>query len=191
MALRQLSVEEGVEAIAEGKLIAYPTEGVFGLGCDPLNLSAVQALLKIKDRDVAKGLILVAAHEKQLYPLTYPDHECWPEASSSWPGPVTWLVPARPSVPQWLRGNSTKLAVRVSAHPVCSSLCERWGGPIVSTSANPAGRSPAMTSEEVGEYFPQGLAGVVAGELGGLDQPTAIRDLETGGWIREGGNEHR
>jgi len=175
-----------VGMLRAGGIIAYPTEAVFGLGCDPLNPVAVLRLLAIKRRPVAKGLILIAADLGQLEPFIEPlDPAAQAKLAATWPGPVTWLAPAR-LAPVWLRGDHDTLAVRVTAHPVAAALCRRWGGPLVSTSANIGGRPSARTGLAVRRRLGQWVDQVAPGAVGGAGRPTEIRDLATGRVIRAG-----
>lgn len=170
--------------VASGGIIAYPTEAVFGLGCDPFDAAAVWRLLALKRRPVAKGLIVIAAEIEQLQRLVHlggPELNEGPAAS--WPGPVTWILPARPDVPEWLRGAHSGLAVRVTAHPAARALCAR-AGPLVSTSANPAGRPPARTAMKVRAYFGRAVDYIVPGEVDQSAQPTEIRDACSGRVVR-------
>ncbi len=171
--------------LARGGVIAHPTEAVYGLACDPLNAGAVLRLLDLKQRPVEKGLILVASDMAQLRPFLAPLSDALlARVSASWPGPVTWLLPAREETPSWLRGTHASLAVRVSAHPLTRELCAAFGGALVSTSANPAGRPPARTALRVRRYFDARLDAILAGALGGQARPTEIRDAATGALIR-------
>lgn len=177
MKIQDEQIQRAVKALKTGGIIAYPTEAVFGLGCDPRNEVALKHLLQLKGRDVEKGLILIAASYEQLKPyLSTLDKETEEELLASWPGPVTWLVPANKTVSTTLRGKHTTLAVRVTDHPLVQQLCNAFGGAIVSTSANTAGMQPARTIEEVKHYFKDDLDIIVKGETGGLTKPTEIRD---------------
>jgi L-threonylcarbamoyladenylate synthase len=170
-----------VSALRAGGVIAYPTEAVWGVGCDPFCEEAVYQLLEIKNRDWRKGVILVAADMAQLKPyLSGLDEKYLQTLMASWPGPNTWLVPNNGTAPDWITGGRDTLAVRVSAHPVVSELCKKFGGALVSTSANPAGKLPARSLFDVRRYFGQQLDAVVPGALGGLQNPTQIRDVITG-----------
>ena len=166
-------------------MVACPTEAVWGLSCDPFNEMAVTRLLHLKRREMAKGLILVAGEESQLewllggLPLAQRAR-----LSLSWPGPTTWLVPHRHRVPHWICGDHDTVAVRVSAHPLVRALCHVWGGPLVSSSANPAGSRPATQSFQVRRYFGAGLDCIVSGAVGGASRPSAIKDLLTDEIIR-------
>lgn len=168
------------DILRAGGVIAYPTEGVWGLGCDPHNADAVGRLLDLKRRDPAKGLILVAAAIEQFAPyLEGLDVAALERLRSTWPGPVTWLVPDNGFAPAWITGRHHSLALRVSAHSQIGALCRAFGGPIVSTSANPGGRPAATTALRVRRYFPAQLDYVLCGALGGRRGPSAIRDLMT------------
>lgn len=169
-----------------GGLVAYPTEAVWGLGCDPLNPEAVFDLLAVKRRRPDKGLILIAADYSQLLPYVAPTPDVEARVRATWPGPVTWLLPARPEVPEWLRGRHTGLAVRVTAHPRAAALCAAFGGAIVSTSANLSGRPPACSRLAVQRQFGAKLDYILPGALGGRRAPTEIRDAATGRVIRPG-----
>ena len=171
--------------LKNGGIIAYPTEAVFGLGCDPLNEQAVKKILQLKHRDVKKGLIIVGATWEQLKPFTQsipPDR--LQTVLSTWPGPITWVFPASRKAPRWITGHHSTLAIRVSAHPVVHTLCEAWNGPLVSTSANPESLPPARTEQQVKEYFSQGLDAIVPGHVGLQQNPTEIRDALTGKILR-------
>jgi L-threonylcarbamoyladenylate synthase len=171
--------------LSRGGVIAYPTEAVYGLGCDPSNETAVRRLLAIKGRPSSKGLILIASDFAQLQPLLQPlDDSQFSRLQATWPGPVTWLVPVRPSVPAWLCGHHSTLAVRVTAHPVAAALCRVWGRALVSTSANLAGRRPALTALAVRRQLGSQLDYILPGAVGGAKRPTEIRDLMSGCIIR-------
>lgn len=171
--------------LRRGGVVAYPTEAVYGLGCDPHNGQAVARILELKQRPVDKGLILVAAEFCQFEALleTLPGART-AAALASWPGPYTWLWPALPTVPRWLRGHHDNIAVRVSAHPVVRELCLGFGGPLVSTSANQSGCPPARAATEVRAQFGNGVDFIVPGNVGSRSQPTEIRDLLTGAVLR-------
>lgn len=178
-----VSIHEAFEIIREGGVVAAPTEAVYGLSCDPWNETAVRTLLDLKRRDVAQGLILVAGGLYQFTSLVEQlSRERQQTLLASWPGPVTWLVPANGHVPAWIRGAHSTVALRVTAHPVMAELCRVVGKPLVSTSANPSGESPARDPAMLAKYFP-GLP-IVEGELGGAQRPSEIRDLESGNILR-------
>ncbi|HID45602.1 MAG TPA: tRNA threonylcarbamoyladenosine biosynthesis protein RimN [Chromatiaceae bacterium] len=167
-----------------GGVVAYPTEAIYGLGCDPLNRRAVARLLDIKQRPLSKGLILVAAGFEQLVPFIEPlPEERMQAVLESWPGPNTWLLPAANTTPRWLTGGRDNIAVRVTAHSLAADLCRAFGGAIVSTSANRSGYAPAKTALEVRLRCP-GTDIVLHGSTGDNTQPTTIRNALTGEVIR-------
>lgn len=172
--------------LQQGGVIAYPTEAVWGLGCDPWNQSAVERILVLKKRPIEKGMILVASSIQQVRFLLdlLPDN-LQREAESHWPGPVTCLLPdINQQIPEWVRGDHSTIAVRVSDHPVVRALCTAAGTPLVSTSCNPAGQEPARNATQVHHYFDDQLDWIVPGELGGNSKPSRIIDIVTGHQLR-------
>ncbi|HDX8366394.1 Sua5/YciO/YrdC/YwlC family protein [Aeromonas dhakensis] len=179
--------ELAVAALQHDGVIAYATEAVFGLGCDPDSEAAVQRLLAIKQRPVEKGLILIAADLAQLQDyidLEQLTSEQLARVEASWPGPFTWIMPARPDTPAWLTGQFDTLAVRVTAHPQVQALCRAFGKPLVSTSANLTGEEPARRLADIGELLASQLAYILPGEVGGQTNPSEIKDARTGAVIR-------
>ena len=177
-------LKRATEAVENGGVIAYPTEAVMGLGCSPWNKAAVVRILRLKRRRPGKGLIVVASSPAQLSNLVDFSKAAAQEALwASWPGPFTWIVPAGPAAPRWLRGRGAGLAVRVSAHPIVRQLCEA-AGPLISTSANPSGCPPARTRPQVRAYFGKRLDDYVPGPLGEETRPSQIRDALTGQTLR-------
>jgi L-threonylcarbamoyladenylate synthase len=179
------AIKQAVELLRKGGVIAYPTETVYGLGCDPENEAAVTRLLELKQRTPDKGLILIGASSDQFKQYISPDtFKKYPHVIASWPGPNTWLVPCKSSTPYWLCGQFDTLAVRVIDHPVATPLCKQFDGPIVSTSANIAGQNPAMDAEAVREQFPSELDLILEGETGKTGVASTIRDARTQQQIR-------
>jgi L-threonylcarbamoyladenylate synthase len=184
---RNPRVARAARIMQGGGVVAYPTEAVWGLGCDPGNSRAVSRLLAIKDRSPAKGLILLAANMEQLEPLLSElDDLQRQRLRRTWPGPTTWLIPHHDRVPSWISGRFPSVAVRVTDHPIAAGLSLAFGGPIVSTSANPQGREPARSPLRLRQYFSAELDDIVPGPLGGRTQPSEIRDLLTGEVLRAG-----
>ncbi len=180
-----LTVEEAAQCLRDGKVIACPTESVFGLGCDPGTETAVRQLLSLKGRSATAGLILIADCFERFETYTAPVSQALRlRAESSWPGPVTWLFPRADGVPDWLAGKHDTIALRLTAHPVCRALCATFEGAMVSSSANPSSAEPARSAGRVEEYFGPFLGGIVEGALGGNENPSEIRDLATGAVIR-------
>ena len=176
-----------MECLKRAEVIAYPTEAVYGLGCDPLSETAVRDILRLKDRPEEAGLILIADRFDRFRSFVGAlDKALLDRALGTWPGPVTWLFPRAPDVPDWLAGSHATVALRVSAHPVCRALCAAFGSALVSTSANPRSDPPARSAAQVAKYFGDALGGIVEGELGSDPRPSEIRDLASGRVIRAG-----
>ena len=180
-------IREAVRRIAAGGIIAYPTETLYGLGCDPFNGPAVLRLLALKRRAVEQGLILIASHFWQVESLMAP----LPTATRQhvmYPGrqPVTWVLPCRAEVPYWMRGSHHSLAIRITTHPLAACLCDRWGGPLVSTSANIHGQRPATSPLSVRKAFRDELDYVLHDPAVATNRPSEIRDGITGAILRPG-----
>jgi L-threonylcarbamoyladenylate synthase len=177
-------IREAVRRIAAGGIIAYPTDTVYGLGCDPFNGAAVLRLLDLKQRNIDHGVILIACNLAQLESLLLPlAPAIRKRISARQSAPVTWTLPCPAEIPVWLRGRHTTLAVRITGHPVASALCERWNGPLVSTSANIHGHPPATSALDIYNIFNGALDYVLHGECGSGHAST-IRDGITGKVLR-------
>ncbi|MFV0477024.1 MAG: L-threonylcarbamoyladenylate synthase [Parahaliea sp.] len=173
-----LRLQQALYALQAGGVIACPTEAVWGLSCDPDNATAVRHLLELKQRPLSKGLILIASDIRQINALlTGLSQAQLSKLNLSWPGATTWLLPHRDQIPAWIHGGRATVAVRVTAHPVMTALCRAWGGPLVSTSANPGGCQAARTRFQVQRYFGGALDAIVPGVTGGANRPSMIRDL--------------
>lgn len=186
--MAQLTVAQICEHLVNGEVIAYPTEAVFGLGCDPDCESAILQVLKLKQRPIEKGLILIADNFSQLVPYVDENKittEQKAKMFASWPGAVTWVLPKNVNALYCLTGKFDSIAVRVTDHPLVKQLCQQFGKPLVSTSANLSGLAPCRTVSEVeqqfGYHFP-----VLMGETGKRINPSEIRDIQTGNIIRQG-----
>lgn len=182
-------LRQAARVLHHAGIIAYPTEAVYGLGCDPLNAAAVLRLLALKKRPMEKGLILIASDFQQLAPFVRtPDADMMRRINATWPGPITWLLPAKAETPAWLRGTHDSLAVRVTAHPQAAALCRAFGGALVSTSANPAGQPPARQPLRIRHYFNHYSNGpldyILHGAVYSHTKPTEIRDALSGKIIR-------
>ena len=171
--------------LRRGGVVAYPTEAVYGLGCLPENAAGVERILRLKKRDPGMGFILVAADFEQLAayiaPLSSADLK---KLHKSWPGPITWIVPATDNVPKWLTGGRNTIAVRVSAAPPVVSLCDACESALVSTSANISGRPATRTALATRKQFGLDIDFIVPGRVGSDPAPTEIRDLATGSTVR-------
>jgi len=179
----QKDIKQAVKILQEGGIIAYPTEGVFGLGCDPFNQTAVMRLLKIKQRDVTKGLILIAASWDQVTDLIKLTNIDLPKLDPK--NPITWVFPATKKPPMWVRGDFKSIAIRITTHPLAKKLCQKFGGPIISTSANLAGQNPIQNTKQAQEQFAAIIDFILPGEVGDLNKPSQICDIKTSQLIRK------
>lgn len=184
------SVAEAAQILRQGKVLAYPTEAVWGLGCDPMNEQAFLEILRLKQRPIEKGVILLAGQISQVEHLLknlapqirQQVIETWTHRTQT-ERATTWLLPADESIPQWIKGDHPQVAVRVTTHPLCTALCNAFNGFIVSTSANPAGLEPAHSLQDANRYFAAQL-NYLNGDLGLSQQPSRILDAITGEVIR-------
>lgn len=184
-----LNLSHALNALKNQGVIAYPTESVFGLGCDPDCKLAIENLLKIKSRPAHKGLILIAANIEQLQ--DYADFSSLntqqlAAIKKTWPGPVTWVISAKNSLCDLVSGDFTSVAVRVSAHPVVQQLCLQFAKPIISTSANLAGCTPCTNAQQVVAMFANQplLENIIDAPVSGLSAPSQIFDAISGRRLR-------
>ena len=182
-----LPFQLAVEVLEAGGVVAYPTEGVYGLGCDPFDPFAVERILTIKERHKKAGLIVIGHDFAQLEPLLAPlPPTVADRLQNSWPGGVTWVVPAAPSVPDWITGGRDTIAVRVPGLALARELCSAAGMPIVSTSANRRGHPALRSALMVRRHLRQQVDSIVTGATGANSGPSEIRDALPGKVLRAG-----
>lgn len=174
-------LRQAASILHAGGIIAYPTETVFGLGCDPLNPDGIVRLLALKQRPLEKGLILIGARLEHLRPyIDISDDKLLQKLQTPTPHPTTWVVPARKHTPSWLTGQHDSIAVRITSNPIAAEICNRFNGAIVSTSANPAGLPPARSALNVKRYFDDKLDYLLHAVIKPDTKPSEIRDLISG-----------
>lgn len=175
-----------IKMLHHGNVIAYPTESMFGLGCDPNNKEAVKKLLFLKKRSIEKGFILVASNFNQVK-MYINENNLSKEQKKKiffyWPGPFTFLLPAKHNVPYWLTGKFNTIAVRISAHMGIIKLCNTFGKAIISTSANISNMNPCMTPEEIFRCFGKDFP-LLSGKIGNKKNPSRIINIINGKIIR-------
>jgi L-threonylcarbamoyladenylate synthase len=180
-------LDQAADALRAGGVLAYPTEAVFGLGCDPHDRAAFERIFALKQRPATQGVLLIAADfadVERYVDLTKVPTDVLAQVRASWPGPFTWVFPRSAEVPPWVAGAHPGIALRISAHVPAVALCRAFGGALVSTSANPHGKPPARDLATLDAYFGDALDGAIDAPLGGAAQPTTIRDALTGAIIR-------
>lgn len=179
-----LAIKRAADILLGGGVIAYPTEGVFGLGCMPDDPEAIARLLAIKARDPAKGLILitsspdllvdyVAAGVVERLPNPDPAH------------PITWVAAAGPATTPLVRGAHAGIAVRISTNPVARQICDAVQSPIISTSANLSGRPVVRNRMQLVRQFRCRVDFIVPGDCGPASGPSEIRTLDEGRVLRQ------
>ncbi|HJR11155.1 MAG TPA: Sua5/YciO/YrdC/YwlC family protein [Rhodanobacteraceae bacterium] len=178
-------VEAAAALLRAGGVLAYPTEGVYGLGCDPDNREAFEKIFAMKRRAPEQGVLLIAADFEQVRAWVGDASEtALDRARAAWPGAHTFIFPRSPRVPEWVAGMHAGIALRVTAHAPSAALCCAFGGPIVSTSANRHGEPPARSAADIHAIFGDEPDGILDAPLGGLDKPTPITDAVSGATIR-------
>jgi L-threonylcarbamoyladenylate synthase len=180
-------IRQAARWVTAGGVVAYPTEAVFGLGCDPLDEHAVKKVFALKQRPQEKGMILISDEVERLLPfIRLPDGAAMGRVLASWPGPVSWVFQASPLAPDWLLGNRDSVAVRVTSHPLAAALCRACGMALVSTSANRSGHQPARSIFRLRVQFGERLDYLLCGATGGAIRPSRIQDARTGEVLRSG-----
>lgn len=183
---QRAALHRAAAAIRAGGVVAYPTEAVYGLGCDPGNAQAVRRICELKQRSPRAGFILLAADLEQLPGWIDPDETELRALLSDTPVPTTWIVQAGPLAADWITGGRTTVAVRLSRHPLASGLARETGGPVVSTSANRRGRPPARSALAVRRAFGGAVDLVLGSAAGQWPRPSEIRLAATGERLRAG-----
>lgn len=148
------SIDLAVQCLQQGQIVAFPTETYYGLGVDPQNKSAVQALFNLKKRPVNKPLLLLVQDRAQLSGLVSAiPPELEPLMEKYWPGALTLIFPAHPSLNTIITAGTHTVGLRISPNKVAEKLVRRFAGAITATSANISGMSPAVTAQQVVDMF--------------------------------------
>ena len=174
------NIAQAAEVICTGGILLHPTEAVWGLGCDPMNEAAVKRLCAMKQRAIAKGVIVLVSDIQlcQQWSLPLTDTQ-WARIQESWPGHVTWCFPASDQVPLWIRGQHDTVALRQTAHPLLQQLLSQCGGMMVSTSANIAGESPPRQQQACYQLPFFADCELMHGDCLGAAGPSSIMHAET------------
>ncbi|MDH5433106.1 MAG: L-threonylcarbamoyladenylate synthase [Gammaproteobacteria bacterium] len=183
--IEQSQIEKAILTLAQGGVIAYPTESVYGLGCDPANQQALSKILQIKNRQPDKGLIILVSDilqaENYIQPLSDSQLE---KITQTFERATTWLLPAKLGISEILTGGSDRIAVRITQHPVARSLCELSQSALVSTSCNLSGEKELINANQVRNSMGDVLDMIVDADVGG-QPPSRIIDLQSGKILRE------
>lgn len=175
----EFALRHAIHCIRNGGIIVYPTDTVYGIGCDPLRADAVDQINAIKGRDAGKGLILIASRIEQLDKLIdVPDQNDRATLVGE-AEPTSWVVPASIDAPGWITGDHHSIAVRISSQPEVVRLCDQLGHALVSTSANPSGQKPATTALQLHRYFDARVCSFVISSHPFTGRSSKIRDLKS------------
>ena len=177
-------LRQAIKITRAGGIIAYPTEAVFGLGCDPLDIDAVKQICSMKQRSIDKGLILIVSSIDQATPYTSASNAQLKKLLSKTRKPTTWIFPASHHCPLWISGKHDSVAIRLTQHPVASQLCTYAGHALVSTSANISHRLPLRKAREIQRIFGSSVNMILHDEIGDQSQPSEIRDSCSGKKLR-------
>jgi len=177
-------LRQAVKCIHQGGVIAYPTEAVFGLGCNPLDFDAVSRICDLKLRSLSKGVILIASKSEQIKPYINPTPALLKRLQEKTARPTTWIVPASPECPRWLTGDHDGVAIRITQHKTCVALCDALAHPLVSTSANPSSLNAAQNPLQVRKYFGNAIDIISHDKTGNQSKPSVIKDALTNKIIR-------
>ena len=177
-------IRKAARCLEAGGVIAYPTEGVYGIGCLPQYTDAVERIVTIKGRSASAGLILIAAEVELLTGWVAPSAAELKNLLRRMEHPTTWIVSAQPGLDPLLTGGRDTLAVRITEHPIAAGLSAAVSGPLVSTSANKSGKAAAMNAHQARHKLGRTLDYVISGPLGSAAGPSEIRVAADGRVVR-------
>lgn len=179
-----VSYAEAARVLRDGGVVAHPTESVYGLAVDPFSETALRRLFTVKGRPETNPVLVIISSPVQLAGLV---DSLTPEAEALmarfWPGPLSLVLPRAKGIPDALTAGSELVCVRCSSHPMARALCDAFGGPITSTSANLSGQPPANTI--AGAMLPGVDVGIHGGTLPPA-APSTIYNPATGQVLRLG-----
>jgi tRNA threonylcarbamoyl adenosine modification protein (Sua5/YciO/YrdC/YwlC family) len=179
-------IQQAVAVLEKGGLIAYPTDTVYGLGCDLMNKGAIERLYSLKGMEKQKSLAFICHDLSDIAKYAVVDNWAYRILRRFLPGPYTFILPATREVPKMVLSKQKTVGIRVPNHPVVTTLSRELGRPIISTTAAPPGEEPMIDPAEIRDAF-RGLALVLDGGVGG-SVPTTVVDLSQGhvDVVREG-----
>lgn len=169
-------VRRAVDALSSGEVIAYPTDTVYGFGCDVMNKKAVDKLYAIKGIDASHPLAFVCPDLSDIARYAIVENQVYRVLRRFLPGPYCFILPATRDVPKILQSKRKTVGIRVPNHPVTQALVREFGRPLISTSAQrPEDEGPMIDPHEIDDRFP-GLALVLDAGVGGT-VPTTVIDV--------------
>ncbi len=146
------NIRAASEIVRAGGLVVYPTDTVYGLGCDPFYVEAVKLVFKVKGLR-EKPLPILAVEVDRIEEIAYLSKSARRVAEKFWPGPLTMVIPKRQALPDAVTSGMESVAVRIPHHKVALQLIGLSGGLLVGTSANKTGREPPRTAYDAAEQL--------------------------------------
>jgi tRNA threonylcarbamoyl adenosine modification protein (Sua5/YciO/YrdC/YwlC family) len=170
-------IRKTVEALEAGEVIAYPTDTVYGLGCDIMNKKAVDRLYAIKQMDRSHQLSFVCPDLGDIARYAIVENTHYRILKHYLPGPYTFILTATREVPKLLQSKKKTVGIRIPNSEVIRAITRELGRPVISTTAQRVGEDPHVDPHEIAVAF-KGLAIVLDGGGGGM-VPTSVIDLTT------------
>jgi L-threonylcarbamoyladenylate synthase len=173
------NIARAAKALADGQLVAFPTETVYGLGANALDGRAVAGIFGAKNRPTFNPLIIHVHHLAAAGELVSLDERAQALATRFWPGPLTLVLPRLASCPVSLLASAglDTLAIRIPSHPVAAQLLSSFGRPVAAPSANPSGRLSPTQAGHVAEWMGEHVAVILDGGPSAIGLESTIVDL--------------
>jgi len=169
-------LKQAVEIMKQGGVIAYPTDTIYGLGCDALNADAIQKIYKIKQKPVSEGLSFIVPDLKDIAKYAIVPDTAYRIIKMLTPGPYTFVLKATKLIPKQILPKRLTVGIRIPDSPVCLELTKMLGNPIVSTSANISGEPYFTDPIEIEKQLDGNLDLILASGIL-KDEPSTVIDL--------------
>ncbi|MBL9022409.1 MAG: threonylcarbamoyl-AMP synthase [Myxococcales bacterium] len=170
-------IGQALAVLERGGLIAYPTDTVYGLGCDLMNKQAIERLYVVKNMQKNKSLAFICHDLSDIAKYAVVDNWAYRILKHNLPGPYTFILPATREVPKMVLSKQKTVGIRVPDHPVVTTLARELGRPIISSTAAPPGEDAMIDPSEIDDRFKLDL--VLDGGVCGMT-PTTVVDLSEG-----------
>jgi len=171
------NIKKASQIVKKEGLVVYPTDTVYGLGCDPFNVGAVERVFKVKGKGKEKPLPILASDIQFIKKIAYIDEKAQKIAQKYWPGPLTFVVRKKAVLPNIVTCGSASVGVRIPNHTVAIQLISLCNGLLVGTSANKTGKKPPKTAQDATKQLGRQVDFVLDGGPTPLGQESSIVDL--------------
>lgn len=168
-------IRRAIDALEAGEVIAYPTDTVYGLGCDLMNKRAVDRLYQIKGMDRAQPLAFICPDLAEIAKYAIVDNQIYRVLRRFLPGPYCFILEATREVPRLVQTKRKTIGIRIPKHDVTQAVVSALGRPLISTTAARHGAEPHVDAREIDDDF-KGLGLVLDAGAGGI-VPTTVVDL--------------